>query len=297
MTIHILTDSSHYLPPATVAELNLHVLPLSLNVGGRQYQERLEVTTENLFEMLTDQSVDWPTTSAVTPGAVQAAFDELTANPEDEVVGVFMSRGTSATVEVALNVAQSHPAWDRIHVVDSLAISAPLALTLQIVGQLVKEGADASGADLLPAAVADVARRVGEQMRVFFTLDTLEYLHRGGRMRNSQALLGSLLSIKPVLWLNEGRIELWKRARGKRRAFSIIVEEAVDAMPPGEPVYAIIGDTRAPEDKAALKQALQDNLPVAEIYDVEIGPVVAAHVGPGCVTIAVVPVSATRPVE
>ena len=74
-----------------------------------------------------------------------------------------------------------------------------------------------------------------------------------------------------------------------------MVQEAVDAMPPGEPVYAIVGDTRAAEDKMAMVQALQDHLPVAEIYDVEIGPVVAAHVGPGCVTTAVVPVSATRP--
>ena len=74
-----------------------------------------------------------------------------------------------------------------------------------------------------------------------------------------------------------------------------MVQEAVDAMPPGETVYANVGDTRAPEDKTALIQALQDRLTVAQIYDVEIGPVVAAHVGPGCVTAAVVPVSTTRP--
>ena len=74
MTVHILTDSSHYLTPATIAELNLHILPLSLNVGGREYEERLEITTDDLFEMLVDQSVDWPTTSAraVEKGAGQA---------------------------------------------------------------------------------------------------------------------------------------------------------------------------------------------------------------------------------
>jgi fatty acid-binding protein DegV len=100
MTVHILTDSSHYLDPDVIALLNLHVLPLSLHLNQHDFREREEITTEALFDMLSEKTSSWPTTAAVTPGALQAAFDALTAGGA-EVVGIFMSRGTSITVENA----------------------------------------------------------------------------------------------------------------------------------------------------------------------------------------------------
>jgi DegV family protein with EDD domain len=286
MTVHILTDSSHYLDPNVIAELNLHVLPLSLHVNQRDYREREEITTEMLFEMLADKANSWPTTAAVTPGALQAAFDALTAGG-DEVVGIFMSRGTSITVENAQNAAAAHPAHDRIRVVDSLAISGALALTLHTAGRLAKSGAGA-------AEIAAVARRMGEAMRVMFTVDTLDYLHRGGRMKGSQALLGSLLGIKPVLWLNQGHIELWSRARGRKKALATMLDECVKAMPAGEPVHAIVFDAAAADDAEKMAAALRDRLPVAQLYRARQGPVVAAHVGPGCLAMAVCPTNAMR---
>lgn len=286
MAVHILTDSSHYLDPIILAELGIHFLPLTLHLGGQDYRERIDITTEVLFEKLKDRSLGWPTTAAVAPGALQEAYTALTAGG-DEVVGIFMSRGTSVTVENAQSVAAEHPARERIHVVDSLAVSGALALTLQTVGRLALAGR--SAADL-----AAIARRMGEQMRVMFTVDTLDYLHRGGRMKGSQALLGSLLGIKPVLWLNEGRIELWSKARGKRKALDAMLTETVKAMPAGEPVHALIFGAAADEEVAALSHSLRAQLHVDVLFVGEIGPVVAAHVGPGCVALAVCPASATR---
>lgn len=286
MTVHILTDSSHYLDPALIAQLKLHVLPLGLHLAGREYQEQLDITTEALFEALADKGATWPTTAAVAPGALQAAFDQLTTRG-DEVVGIFMSRGTSVTVENAQNVAAAHPAHERIHIVDSQGISGALALTLHVVGRLAQFGAPA---DELVA----VAQRMGQAMRVMFSVDTLDYLHRGGRMKGSQALLGSLLGIKPVLWLNQGRIELWSKARGRKKALAVLLDETVKAMPANEPVYAIIFDAAANDEAAALGRALAVRLPVEQLYTAQIGPVVAAHVGPRCLAVAVCPVSATR---
>ena len=288
MTVHILTDSTPYMKPGDVAALGLHVVPLGVNLGGREYQEQLDISTEELFERLKDRSASWPTTAAVTPGAIQQALDGLTAAPDDQVVGVFMSRGTSLSVEVAQNVAAEHPARDRIHVVDSLVISGALALTLRTVTKLAQDGASA-------VQIADVARHMGEEMRVMFTVDTLEYLHRGGRMKGSQALLGSLLGIKPVLWLNRGVIELWGRARGKKKALSMMLDESVKAMPAGEPVHALLFDAAAEADSATMRQRLTERLTCEQIYTERIGPVVAAHVGPGCLAMAVCPASATRP--
>lgn len=286
MTVRILTDSSHYLAPDIIDQLNLHVLPLSLNLNQREYRERDEITTEALFEKLADKGSSWPTTSGVTPGAIQVAFDALTAGGA-EVVGIFMSRGTSVTVENAQNVAAAHPARDRIRVVDSWAISGALGLTLHIAGRLAQSGASA-------AQIADVAQRMGQAMRVMFSVDTLDYLHRGGRMKGSQALMGSLLGIKPVLWLNQGRIELWSKARGKKKALRLMLDETVKALPAGEPVHALIFDAAATEDAEAMAAALRDRVSVEQLYRAQIGPVVAAHVGPGCLAMAVCPVSATR---
>jgi DegV family protein with EDD domain len=285
MSVHILTDSSHYLDPAVIAALNIRVLPLSLHLAGEDRRERIDITTEGLFDALKDRNAGRPTTAAVSPAALQSAYDGLTAHG-DEVVGVFMSRGTSVTVENAETAASDHPHSDRIHVVDSLVISGALALTLHVLAQRRDEGMAAAG-------LAALARRMGERMRVMFTVDTLDYLHRGGRMKGSQALVGTLLGIKPVLWLNEGRIELWSRARGKKKALETMLDETVKVMPAGEPVAALIFDAAAESEAETLGKALAERIAVEALYRNPIGPVVAAHVGPGCVAMAVCPVSAT----
>jgi len=285
MTIHILTDSSHYLDPVTIAKLKLHVLPLTLHLAGEDRRERVEVTTEALFEKLKERNAGWPTTAAVSPAALCAAYDEFTRDG-DEVVGVFMSRGTSVTVENAQAAAADHPHRDRIHVVDSLVVSGALALTLHVVAQRAAEG-------MAAADLVRVARTMGERMRVMFTVDTLDYLHRGGRMKGSQALVGTLLGIKPVLWLNEGRIELWSKARGKKKALDAMLEETLKAMPAGEPVRAVIFNAAAEGEAEAMGRELSERVRVAKLDHVQIGPVVAAHVGPGCVAMAVCPESAT----
>jgi DegV family protein with EDD domain len=158
---------------------------------------------------------------------------------------------------------------------------------LHTAGRLAQSGASA-------AQVAAVAGRMGEAMRVMFTVDTLDYLHRGGRMKGSQALLGSLLSIKPVLWLDKGHIELWSKARGKKKALATMLDECVQARPAGEPVHALIFDAAAVEEAEEMAAALRARLPVEQLYRTQIGPVVAAHVGPGCLAMAVCPASATR---
>lgn len=286
MAVHILTDSSHYFDPDLITQLDLQVLPLTLHFDGQDYRERFDITTEALFDLLKGRTAGWPTTAAVSPGSLQTAFDRLTADG-DEVVGIFMSRGTSITVENAQTVAAVHPARERIHIVDSWGISGALGLTLHSVARLVQDGASA-------AHIADVAAAMGPAMRVMFTVDTLDYLHRGGRMKGSQALLGSLLGIKPVLWLNQGRIELWSKARGKKKALATMLDEIVAAMPAGEPVHALVFDASAPDEAATLAQELAARLTVEQLYRAQIGPVVAAHVGPGCVALAVCPARVTR---
>lgn len=284
MTVRILTDSSHYLPSSVIDQLNIHVLPLTLHLAGQDRREQLDITTEELFEALKDRKAGWPTTAAVSPAAFRDAYDALTRDG-DEVVGVFMSRGTSVTVDNAQIAADEHPARERIQVVDSLGVSGALALTLYTVGELAAQGVAAE-------ELMRVARTMGKEMRVLFTVDTLDYLHRGGRMKGSQALVGSLLGIKPVLCLNEGRIELWSKARGKRKALDAMLGELVDAMPAGEPVRVLIFDADAAADADGLAAALRDRLPVEQLHRTQIGPVVAAHVGPGCVAVAVCPVRA-----
>lgn len=286
MAVHLLTDSSHYLDPSITNQYKIRVLPLTLHLGGEDRRERLDISTEQLFDALADRKAGWPTTAAVSPATFRAAYDELTRDG-DEVVGVFMSRGTSVTVENAEAAAAEHPAHERIHVVDSSAVSGALALTLLTIGPLAAQGMGA-------AELARIARTMGERMRVLFTVDTLDYLHRGGRMKGSQALVGSLLGIKPVLCLNEGRIELWSKARGKRKALDAMLEEVARSMPDGEPVRAVIFDAAAAEDADAIGAALRGRLPVEHLHRSQIGPVVAAHVGPGCVAMAVCPVGAAR---
>ena len=203
------------------------------------FARRERSTTVALFAMLSDKTSSWPTTAAVTPGALQAAFDAVT------VAAVRWSASSCRAAPASpwkMRRTLQRRTWHTTasRVVDSLAISGALALTLHTAGRLAQSGATA-------AHNAEVARHMGEAIESF-TVDTLDYLHRGGRIKGSQALLGSLLSIKPVLWLNKGHIELRSRARGKKKALAIMLDECVKAMPAGEPVHALIFDAAAAEE-------------------------------------------------
>ncbi len=282
-TVGVLTDSTSYLDAAVVAQHGLEVIALDVVIGGSAHPET-EVTSADLASALRR----WTpvTTSRPSPAALLAGFGRLVDAGAQEVVAVHLSGEVSGTCAGARLAARS--AGVPVHVVDSGLLAMGL-------GYSALAAARAAQAGLAGEAVAAAARAQALVTKVFFYVDTLEHLRRGGRIGAAQALLGSALAVKPLLHLAQGRVQPLERVRTSSKALARLTELAVAAVPGASDgstevdvtVHHLSNEQRARE----LVERLAERLPAhRELRVTEVGAVVGAHVGPGTVGVVVSPV-------
>jgi DegV family protein with EDD domain len=282
MATALVTDSTAYLPPDLVGDLDVRVVPLHVVVGGREHREGVDVTAAEVAAAL--RSFTPVSTSRPAPAAFLEAYEAAARAGSDSVVSVHISAELSSTLGGAeLAAAQASVP---VTVVDSRALG-------MVMGHAVLAGARAAGAGADAAAVADLVRRTCEASSVVFYVDTLEYLRRGGRIGRAGALVGSALSIKPILALRDGHIVPLERVRTSSRAIARLEELAVEAAelagPGGGGVDVAVHHLDSAERADRLAERLAARLPQATPRIVELGAVVGAHVGPGTLAVAVVP--------
>jgi DegV family protein with EDD domain len=282
MATALVTDSTAYLPPDLVGDLDVRVVPLHVVVGGREHREGVDVTAAEVAAAL--RSFTPVSTSRPAPAAFLEAYEAAARAGADSVVSVHISAELSSTLGGAeLAAAQASVP---VTVVDSRALG-------MVMGHAVLAGARAAAAGADAAAVADLVRRTCEASSVVFYVDTLEYLRRGGRIGRAGALLGSALSIKPILALRDGHIVPLERVRTSSRAIARLEELAVEAAelagPGGGGVDVAVHHLDSAERADRLAERLAARLPQATLRIVELGAVVGAHVGPGTLAVAVVP--------
>jgi DegV family protein with EDD domain len=282
MATALVTDSTAYLPPDLVGDLDVRVVPLHVVVGGREHREGVDVTAAEVAAAL--RSFTPVSTSRPAPAAFLEAYEAAARAGADSVVSVHISAELSSTLGGAeLAAAQASVP---VTVVDSRALG-------MVMGHAVLAGARAAAAGADAAAVADLVRRTCEASSVVFYVDTLEYLRRGGRIGRAGALLGSALSIKPILALRDGHIVPLERVRTSSRAIARLEELAVEAAelagPGGAGVDVAVHHLDSAERADRLAERLAARLPQATPRIVELGAVVGAHVGPGTLAVAVVP--------
>lgn len=274
--IKIITDSTCDLSPEIIARYNIQVIPLQLMFGHETLRDGVDISNREFFQRLRKSDV-LATTSQPPVGVFQEAFQSHLAEGH-EILGIFISgilSGTFATAEAAKELFPGTP----ITLVDSLSTSVGLGYQVVTAARAVETGASREEA-------AQRIMRLRDHVHLLFTLDTLEYIHRGGRIGGAQAFLGTLLNIKPILMLQAGRVEGVERVRTKRKAVERMVDIALEKTGPTLAFAGVLhGD--AEEEAKILVETLQARTHCQEFYTSTVTPVLGAHTGPGVVGVVV----------
>jgi DegV family protein with EDD domain len=271
--VAVATDSTANIPDEFVDDLNIHVIPQCLNWEGETFLDGIDITPSEFYQRL-GQAKELPTTSQPSAGEFHEFFGKL-ADENQAIIGVFISEHLSGTIDSALTAADMMPDFP-IEIIDSQSASMGLGFLAMAVARALKEGSTYKEA-------AQLARELIPFTHAIFVVDTLEYLHRGGRIGGAQRLLGSLLSMKPLLHLEEGRIEPLARIRTKRKAVEKLLDVvAADTEGKGN-LHASVIHAAAPEDAERFKQQVIERLDPVELIISELSPVVGTHTGPGLV--------------
>jgi len=271
MAVALVSDTCHYLPPELVARHRIH--QVSLYVHWPQGAEReSDIRDYDAFYARLRAAAALPTTSQPSIGDFLAVYEPL-LDEGHEVVSIHLAGGMSGTVRVAEQARdQLGERARRVHVLDSATACGGQGLMLLAAAAAADRGADAAG-------VIEQAQRAREQLRMWFAIDSLEFLRRGGRIGGARAWLGATLQIKPILTV-EAEITPVERVRTWRRAFDRLLELLAERARAGADGW-MIQHIQAPEQAQELLVRGREMFGCEPVGISEIGPVIGAHVGPG----------------
>jgi DegV family protein with EDD domain len=270
--VRIVTDSSCDLTAAEAEGLGIEIVPLSIRFGADEFQDRSQLSVEDFYRLMAERP-ELPETAAPAPGTFEAAFRRQVAAGADQVLCINLSSDLSATMQSAQNGAKA--ADDiRVTVFDSKSITAGLGTMVLEAARLAADGADT-------AAIVAHLETLRAGTRVMGALDTLDNLKKGGRIGGAQAMIGSLLSIKPVIDISTGKVEEFGKARTRKKALAMLRDELFKR---GTPTHVSVFHGMAPDVDDFLDM-ISDRLDPSTVRTGMIGAVIGTHGGPrvmGC---------------
>jgi DegV family protein with EDD domain len=272
--IHLVTDSTADISPSDAQSLGVQVVPLVVRFGDEQYRDGVDIDADQFYAKLASTDVH-PTTSQPSPDAFSTLYRTLLSNPQDQVVGLHISTKLSGTLQSATLAAKDFDPG-RIHLVDTESVSGGLQLLVRAALEDIQAGDTA-------AAVAEKATRRRSKVTILVLLDTLTYLHRGGRIGRAQAFVGSLLNVKPLIAVRDGEVVPLARPRSRSKGIEMIVEQ-VRACAPLRGLAEF--HAAAAESMADLEGRLGAAVSNVTAVLGRIGPVVGAYSGPGGLGVA-----------
>ncbi|MFZ5969809.1 MAG: DegV family protein [Bacillota bacterium] len=273
--IKIVTDSVSDIPPQLVRDLDITVLPLTVNFRDKSYKDDVELSSSAFFQMIKTENI-LPTTSQVAPAAFLETFDSLTKDGST-VIAILMSSALSGTYNSAVTAKEMLIDRD-IEVVDSQGVTLGYGL-------LVIEAARMVQANHTKEQIVDKILYMRDNMEYKFVVDTLEHLYKGGRLSASSAFMGKLLNIKPILKLKDGKLVLEDKVRGRKKAIKWVIdwikEQKIDLS------NQTIGINHSNDEEYVHEfiTSIRENFQVKEIIVSETGCVVGTHAGPGAIAI------------
>ena len=275
MAIKILTDSTCDLPQEIIKSLGVKVIPLYINIGDQGYLDGIDISRQEFYSQLADYP-SHPTTGTPGTAAFTQAFDNLVDEGADEIISIHISEKLSATIDVARTAAREYQRA-KVTVVDSGQLSIGTGFQVELAARMANDGKISS--EILSALNS-------LRSRTFVTagLDTLEFLRRSGRMNRFMTGIGSLIQLKPILTMKDGKPgsdRVRTSFRSEKRLISLL-----EARVPLER-FALV-HTNAHAKAEQFKKKIEKFLPEGEIFSMDITPVIGAHLGPGAVGFALV---------
>jgi DegV family protein with EDD domain len=284
--VKVVTDSTADLPLEIVSELGITIISLQVIFGEQTYRDGIDISSEQFFEMLASSKA-LPQTSQPSVGEFQEVYERLASDTES-ILSIHLSAGFSGTFNTAQLAARSLIGRCTIEVIDSGTVSMAMGFAVIAAARTARNGGDLD-------ACAAAARSALKRQRLAVTVDTLEYLRRGGRIGRAAALVGGLLRLKPILTIRDGEAFPLARVRTRKKALEEMLNICLQDATIEE---AIIMDSTTPDDARHLREELTARCPGVPIHSGRIGPVIGVHGGPGLIGLAVVvekPATETTP--
>jgi DegV family protein with EDD domain len=275
--VKILCDSPSDLPAALLTQYGITCIPFTVTFGAEQFKDGVDIIPEQFYDRL-KTAKEMPTTSQITPGEYAPVFARLVADGS-EVVYIGLSSGVSGSIQSAMVAAADPALGGRVHVVDSLGASVGLGLMVLHAADLAAAGK--GGAEI--AAEMDLYRA---RMCHVFTLDTLEYARKSGRISALSAIAANVLDIKPVLHMDmAGKLIPIDRVRGRKKAIARLFEELERLGADVRDQRVGISHAHTIDEAQEMAHRFRTKYGAREVVIGEIGATIGAHVGPGCVSI------------
>jgi len=272
--VAIVTDSASDLPPDVALETGITVVPLIVNFGEESFKAGVELSTDAFWERMLAPDAPFPTTAAASPGDFRATFEECFERGAEAVVCVDVGSELSGTIKSA-RIAREMLADREIHVIDSRSASMAVGLLAEIGAEMAAAGEKAA------TIAAEVERRIAD-IDLYLTIDTLEYLKRGGRISPATAAIGGFLSLKPIITVRDGRVETLERVRTRGKA----VERTIELLT-RRPIERLVALYTPGADVEAFLDATVARTPGGidpdRVRVAVVGPSVGPHLGPACV--------------
>jgi len=271
--IAIVTDSSTYIPPEETAGLDIHVIPLWLIWDDEHFRDGVDIQPADFYQRLRGTKT-MPSSSQPSAGEFIELFKKL-AEDYDTIVAALVSSKISGTVASAL-AAQKELKDLNIEIVDTYSVSMGLGFCVLAAAKAAAEGKDV-------AEVVRVSKQMSEKVQFLFAVDTLEFLRRGGRIGGAKALLGTALSIKPLLHFHDGQIEPLMQVRTKKKALATMLDIAEERLAGKPMAEAAILDVDTEQEGDRVAEMVRQRFSVSRVIRTTVSPVVGTHAGPGTV--------------
>ena len=271
MKTAVVTDSTAYIPKTLREKLNIHMVPLSVVFGAESYREEIDITADDFYEEVKNAD-KLPTTSQPSIGMFVEKFEEL-AKDYDAVISIHLSSGISGTYQGAV------AAGDMIEGIDVYGFDSEISCSIQ--GFYVLEAAKMAQAGETPDRIIERLNEIKKSTRAYFMADDLSHLQRGGRLNSAQAILGSLLQVKPVLHFEDKKIVPFEKIRTRKKALKRIVELLDEDAKTGVPMEAVIIHAKREAEANEWKEELAAQYPNVNFEISYFGPLIGTHLGEG----------------
>ncbi len=271
MKTAIVTDSTAYIPAEIRAKHDIHMIPLNFIFGNESYQEEVEIKVDQFYEEVKN-SRDLPSTSQPAIGEFVALYEKL-AKDYDAVVSIHLSSGISGTYQGAL------AAGDMVDDIQVLTYDSEISCMIQ--GFYVLEAAEMAAEGKTPEQIIERLNVIKESDRAYFMVDDLSHLQRGGRLSSAQAIVGSLLQVKPLLHFVDTKIVPFEKIRTRKKAVKRIHDLFDEDASQQVPMRAVVIHANREAEAEEMKKELEQKYPHIEFYLSYFGPVIGTHLGEG----------------
>lgn len=270
MKTAVVTDSTAYIPKDLREKLNIHMIPLSVIFGSETYREEVEITAADFYEEVKHK--DLPTTSQPPVGEFAELFEKL-SKEYDAVISIHLSSGISGTFQGAVTAGS---------MVDGIQVFPfDSEISCMVQGFYVIEAAELAAAGKGPQEIVERLEEMKKSIRAYFMVDDLSHLQRGGRLSSAQALIGSLLQVKPLLHFEDKKIVPFEKIRTRKKAMKRMVDLFWEDVKSGEPYQAVIIHANREKEAREWKAELEAEYPNVEFMISYFGPVIGTHLGEG----------------